>query len=141
MRAKASNREAAVKLYFFIERSADNERIDLRPLISRRASGGLVFVAQTKSLTSKEAKTALALLGSTYLSESWKIVAEKLDVFDGTHLITLLEAAHERGRQVGSSEMSAQLQKLGKQLGKQIQVIEAVTGTKTRKKRRKRKLR
>ncbi len=98
-------------------------------------------MAQTKSLTSKEAKTALALLGSTYLSESWKIVAEKLDVFDGTHLITLLEAAHERGRQVGSSEMSAQLQKLGKQLGKQIQVIEAVTGTKTRKKRRKRKLR
>lgn len=96
-------------------------------------------MGQTKLLSPKETKTALALLGGSHVSESWNIVAEKLDVYDGAHLITLLEAAHEQGKQVGRSEMSTQLQKLGKQLGKQIQVIEAVTGTKARRKSRKKR--
>lgn len=91
-----------------------------------------------KELTSGDGSAIIALSLGQSVQASWKIVSEKLDVYDGGHLTKVLEAVMEHGRQRGRAEaFTEQAESLEKLFGKEIKAIERSTGQKFLNKSRK----
>jgi hypothetical protein len=84
-----------------------------------------------KELATRSGKAAVALYLATEVEESWKIVGEKLDVYEGAHLTTVIETAMEYGKQQGRAEVMEQVESLKRLFGKEIQAIGKTTGRKS----------
>src|SRR5579859_1750231 len=84
-----------------------------------------------KELTTRSGKAAVALYIAAEVEESWKIVGEKLSVYEGAHLTTVIETAMEYGKRQGRAEVMEQVESLKRLFGKEIEAIGKTTGKKS----------
>jgi hypothetical protein len=84
-----------------------------------------------KKLKLNGSKSDIALYVGPRVHQSWKVVAERLDAFEGGHLINVIEAAVEQGKRLGRAEVMKQVDDLRRLFGKEIAAIEKTTIYKT----------
>lgn len=73
-------------------------------------------IAKYRKLTITGTKKGITLYAGHKVQASYKIIAEKLDAFEGGHLVNLLEAALYEGKRQGKAELMKEMDSVQKQI-------------------------